>query len=584
MSFSALAQVGAGTLKGRITDFDTKESLPFASVILFLNGNQVAGTNTDFDGEYTIKPIQPGTYDVLFSFVGYQSKKVTGVKITANKIQFVNGELGAGVMMEEAEVVEYSVPLIDKDGGASGGTVSREDIDKLPGRSATSIASTVAGASTAGTGGGVSIRGARTSSTWYYIDGIKVRGSSALPKSAIEEVQVVTGGIPANIGDATGGVINISLRNSSRTWFGGGELITSGLPTETSAIGLDKFGYNLAEGSVSGPIAWRKNEKGEKTDPLLGLFLSGNYTYQKDTRPTFGGVYRMTDSARAQILAEPLRQNVSSSGEINGALYNADFLTPDAFERTPTRLNNANQSANLVAKIDVNTNETTSLTFGATAALGRANEFDRGRSLMNWENNNQTTSLDWRGYVKFSQQRFADEEGSESSGGLKNVFYSIMADYSQSYFKREDASHGDDFFKYGHVGTFDVYQQNSYEYNDLTGRFVHNGWEDTLVTYAASPYNPELAAINNQYFNLFESEPYNPFVDGPYESLLTVQNGNALLNGQSPNSTYGLWSYFGTQGQLVQHQQQQPIPRQRGRFCGHWRPRLANGLRIRAAP
>ena len=325
-------------------------------------------------------------------------------------------------------------------------------------------------------------------------------------------------------------------------------MITSGLPTETSAIGLDKFGYNLAEGSVSGPIAWRKNEKGEKTDPLLGLFLSGNYTYQKDTRPTFGGVYRMTDSARAQILAEPLRQNVSSSGEINGALYNADFLTPDAFERTPTRLNNANQSANLVAKIDVNTNETTSLTFGATAALGRANEFDRGRSLMNWENNNQTTSLDWRGYVKFSQ-RFADEEGSESSGeALKNVFYSIMADYSQSYFKREDASHGDDFFKYGHVGTFDVYQQNSYEYNDLTGRFVHNGWEDTLVTYTASPYNPELAAINNQYFNLFESEPYNPFVDGPYESLLTVQNGNALLNGQSPNSTYGLWSYFGTQG------------------------------------
>ena len=290
MSFSAMAQVGAGTLKGRITDFDTKESLPFASVILFLNGNQVAGTNTDFDGDYTIKPIQPGTYDVLFSFVGYQSKKVTGVKITANKIQFVNGELGAGVMMEEAEVVEYSVPLIDKDGGASGGTVSREDIDKLPGRSATSIASTVAGASTAGTGGGVSIRGARTSSTWYYIDGIKVRGSSALPKSAIEEVQVVTGGIPANIGDATGGVINISLRNSSRTWFGGGEVITSGLPTETSAIGLDKFGYNLAEGSVSGPIAWRKNEKGEKPTRFSACSSLATTPTKKTLAPRLGGV------------------------------------------------------------------------------------------------------------------------------------------------------------------------------------------------------------------------------------------------------------------------------------------------------
>ena len=44
MSFSAVAQVGQGTLKGRVTDFDSKDALPFASVVLFLNGNQVAGT------------------------------------------------------------------------------------------------------------------------------------------------------------------------------------------------------------------------------------------------------------------------------------------------------------------------------------------------------------------------------------------------------------------------------------------------------------------------------------------------------------------------------------------------------------
>ena len=304
---SVSAQVGSGTLKGKVMDLDANEPLPFASVVIFLNGNQVSGTNTDFDGEYTIKPVQPGTYDVLFSFVGYQSRKITGVKITANKISFVNAELSAGVMMEEAEVVEYTVPLIDKDGGASGGTVTREDIDKMPGRSAASIATTVAGASTAGTGGGISIRGARPSSTWVYIDGIKVRGSSALPKSAIEEVQVVTGGIPANIGDATGGVINISLRNSSAKWFGGGEVITSGLPTaDGGAIGLDKFGYNVVEGSISGPILFTKDEEGNKVSPLLGLFLSGNYTYQQDPRPTFGGNYKMRDEVRQQFLGQPI--------------------------------------------------------------------------------------------------------------------------------------------------------------------------------------------------------------------------------------------------------------------------------------
>ena len=541
------AQVGSGTLKGKIMDLDADSPLPFASVVLFLNGNQVSGTNTDFDGEYTIKPVQPGTYEVLVSFVGYQSQKITGVKITANKIQFVNAALSAGVMMEEAEVVEYTVPLIDKDGGASGGTMTREDIDKMPGRSAASIATTVAGASTAGTGGGISIRGARPSSTWVYIDGIKVRGSSALPKSAIEEVQVVTGGIPANIGDATGGVINISLRNSSSKWFGGGEVITSGLPTEEGAIGFDDFGYNVFEGSISGPIAFAKDEEGNNLRPLLGLFLSGNYTYQKDPRPTFDGNYRMTDEARAAIFENPLRQNISSTGEVNGALYEADFLTASDFIRTPTRLNAANQNASLVAKIDVNTDEYTSLTFGATGYYSQGASYSYANSLMNWENNLDVTSYDWRAYAKFSQ-RFAEAEDESTTSTLKNVFYQVMADYSQSFQRVQDVSHGDNFFRYGHVGKFDVYKRNSYGYDPIGARFRHNGWEDTLVTFEASPHNPELAAINNQYFSLFEQEAYNPNVDGPYESLLEVQNGNALLNGQGPAATYGLWSYYGAQG------------------------------------
>ena len=541
------AQVGSGTLKGKVMDLDAGEPLPFASIVLFLNGNQVSGTNSDFDGNYTIKPIQPGSYDVLLSFVGYQSQKITGVVISANKIQFVNAELSAGVLMQEAEVIEYTVPLIDKDGGASGGTVTREDIDKMPGRSAASIATTVAGVGTAGTGGGISIRGARPSSTWIYIDGIKVRGSSSLPKSAIEEVQVVTGGIPANIGDATGGVINISLRNSSATWFGGGEVISSGLPVDDGAVGFDKFGYNVVEGALSGPILFSKDANGEKTRPLLGLFLSGNYTYQKDTRPTFGGNFKMKDEARAEILANPLRQNVSSTGEVNGALFNADFLTADDFESVDTRLNAANQSASIVAKIDVNTNETTSLTFGATGYYNQGSSYSYSNSLMNWENNLDVMSYDWRAYAKFAQ-RFVESEEDAGTSSLKNVFYQVMADYSQSYQRVQDLSHGDNFFRYGHVGTFDVYKRNSYGYNAGTGRFVHNGWEDTLVTYVPSSHNAELAAINNQYFSLFDQTPYNQQEDGPYESLLAVQNGNALLNGQGPAGTYGLWSYAGSQG------------------------------------
>ena len=188
-------------------------------------------------------------------------------------------------------------------------------------------------------------------------------------------------------------------------------------------------------------------------------------------------MYKITDEAREALLSEPLRQNISSTGEINGALYNADFLGPDAFTKVDTRMKVASQSMNLVAKLDVNTNETTSLTFGGTAAGGRYNAFSYANSLMNWDNNNQVTNFDWRAYAKFSQ-RFINDEDDTST--LKNVFYQIMADYSQTYSNVQDASHQDNFFRYGHVGRFDVYNRNSYAYNDINGRFQHNGWEDTL--------------------------------------------------------------------------------------------------------
>ncbi|MBL0044414.1 MAG: hypothetical protein IPP33_08465 [Flavobacteriales bacterium] len=88
--------------------------------------------------------------------------KQTGVVISSNKITFLNPELTSGVDLKEVEVVRYKVPLIDKDGGASGSTVTRDQIAKMPARTVNGVATTVAGASNAGTGGGVSIRGARS--------------------------------------------------------------------------------------------------------------------------------------------------------------------------------------------------------------------------------------------------------------------------------------------------------------------------------------------------------------------------------------------------------------------------------------
>lgn len=207
-TYVAASDIGSsGSLRGKLTDNDNGEALPFVNVVLLQDGNVVMGVATDFDGNYTIKPIPAGTYDVKVSSVGYNARSVEGVVIKSSRITYLNIELNSGVSLEAVEIVKYSLPLIDKDYTASGESFS------IPSRSARKIASTSAGVSTEGSDGDISIRGSRTGGDFVYIDGVKVRGSDNLPKSAIQEVSVITGGLPASYGDSYSGVSNSYAAN-----------------------------------------------------------------------------------------------------------------------------------------------------------------------------------------------------------------------------------------------------------------------------------------------------------------------------------------------------------------------------------
>ena len=141
-----IKQKGSGTLKGVIQDAESGEPLPFTKVLLKKNGSILGGANTDFDGKFTIKPIPSGTYDVEFKSVGFQKQLIKGVGIAEDKITFLDESLNSEVqMLEEVTVVTYARPLIDKDGGASSSTITRNDIGRLPVRGAANISSSVRG-------------------------------------------------------------------------------------------------------------------------------------------------------------------------------------------------------------------------------------------------------------------------------------------------------------------------------------------------------------------------------------------------------------------------------------------------------
>lgn len=543
------AQTGLGTIRGTVKDGDTKQPIPFCKVVLIQNGNIKAGANTDFDGKFQINAVAAGEYDVEVrnETEGYQPAALTGVVVSSDKITFLDDLTISKPKniqdIEEVVVVAYKVPLIDKDGGASGATVTREDISRLPVRSAAGVASTVGGVNSDEGSGEISVRGSRSDGTYFYIDGIKVRGSSNLPKSAIEEVSVITGGLPANYGDATGGIIAVTTRGPSAKYFGSIEGVTSGfyfngadpLGYDGKVIGLDKYGYNLLEGMLSGPLWMQRDSTGKKTKPRLGFLISANYTDELDSRPLAGGSYRIKKDVREELIANPLRP--TSTGF--GTFHNASFLRMDDFEKVDWRMNARRSVFSAQTKIDVNTGPSVNLTFGGSMNFGSGNNYSYAGSLLNFENFGAFTSLDWRVFGRLSQRFNNDKEGSSSK--IKSAFYNIMVDFSKSMDDVYDPKHKYNMFNYGHVGTFTTTRRPSYEFNTDLNMYVHNGFRDVEVAFSPSETNATLAAITTQYYDIYAGSP-----EGRYENLFQIQQGNALRNGDAPSSVYSIWSNIGT--------------------------------------
>ena len=102
--FSALGWGQTGTIEGVLSDKETNnEPLPFANVIL---KGTTKGATTDFDGKYIIETVPVGTYEVEFSFVGYEPVTVPGVKVEANKFTKVSTALGASAAALDEVIIK----------------------------------------------------------------------------------------------------------------------------------------------------------------------------------------------------------------------------------------------------------------------------------------------------------------------------------------------------------------------------------------------------------------------------------------------------------------------------------------------
>ncbi len=200
-------QNNTGEIKGKVFEFETGDPFPFASVYVKI-GEQLVGTTTDFDGNFTIKPLKPGVYNVTLSSTGVK-QIIEGVVVDPEKITYINDVmLNTTILLgDSVTVYAWRRKLLDK-GNPSIESIGMKEIQQsvLLRNPVELISVTVPGVNM-DANGGVSIRGSRTGDVGYYVDGVKTSSLSGIPGRAIGHMSVYTGGVPAQYGDITGGVI-----------------------------------------------------------------------------------------------------------------------------------------------------------------------------------------------------------------------------------------------------------------------------------------------------------------------------------------------------------------------------------------
>ena len=274
----------SGKVKGRITELGSNEPLIGANVLI--TGTSL-GAATDLNGEYTITNVEAGLYELRASYVGYQSKSVSNLRVNAGLTIEVNFELaGEGFTIEEISIVAER-PLVNKFSTNASRISTSEDIDALPVRGVNNILSLTAGVTLQDNA--VFVRGGRLDEVGYYLEGASISdpvvGGRAvtITQDAVEEIQVQSGGYTAEYGGANSGIVYTQIKSGTSNWKSSFEYITDNVTFKDrdsrydgeKRLGTNWFGYSESVFSLSGPILGNK----------IKFFGLANYQYQADRNP-----------------------------------------------------------------------------------------------------------------------------------------------------------------------------------------------------------------------------------------------------------------------------------------------------------
>jgi len=329
---SGFAQT-SGRIQGTVKD-SNGAALPGVSLVATapeLPGNVTAVSGND--GNFRLLSLPPGTYTVVATLDGFNTVEQREIRVGIDRT--VTLELTMTAAFAGELTVLGDAPVVDTSAATAGVSVSAETFERIPmTRDFYAVAQIATGA--ANDASGTTVYGSTGAENSYVIEGLNTTGievgseGKTLNFDFIQEVEIKTGGLPAEYGRLTGGLINAITKSGGNEFSG------------------DVFGF-YEGGSLQSDDSTRSDRSHDATQIVdadsryeYGFDLGGYFV--KD-RLWFFGAYNRVDRTDATTVINEIS---TPNSPVPGSVIDADISEDLYAGKLTWRINNNN---NLQASI-----------------------------------------------------------------------------------------------------------------------------------------------------------------------------------------------------------------------------------------
>lgn len=240
-----------GSIIGRVVQAGSGEAIEAASVELVGTTTRVL---TGADGRFIIGSVPPGERTLRVEHLGYKPVVLEGIIVRTGRTQEVMIELSPAPVAVEGVVVQAErVRLVEPDVSVSHDIIVARELRSLPVDRIEQAIELTPGVS------GGHFRGGRIGQEVHVVDGIELKnqfeasseGSGIeLSPSALEEIEVITGGFGAQFGSALSGVVSyVTRRGDPESWHARASVLTDEWAPESMFSG-----FTGLSASLGGPL------------------------------------------------------------------------------------------------------------------------------------------------------------------------------------------------------------------------------------------------------------------------------------------------------------------------------------------